>query len=279
MAGRRRKRVEPREPAGELASRAEMLPGKTDRKGKAPGAGRALDAAQREKFEALLGADLSDVRLHEAADTEAHGRAALTRGRDVYFSPGAYAPEHPLGEKLLAHELAHAAQVRAGQSSNAHSSRDALEAEASAIASALSGGRASGELGGASAIRERADGATALFAEEKAEEVVPKLTPHPHQITPGHGQGRIQVGAASIGFRYSMERGGEGVELMLDLPKELEAQVSPLNEGELEIDDPGGNGARRIRISGVVGSGAISRVRAQLTSGAETLVVIFQFPA
>jgi len=276
---RRRKRVETREPAGEFASRAEMPPGKTQRNARASRAGHSLDAAQRERFEALLGADLSDVRLHEAADDDTHGRAAFTRGRDVYFSPGAYAPQDARGEKLLAHELVHAAQARAGQSSSVASSREALESEATALATTLSGARTSGDFAVAPAVRERSGGATALFAEEKAEEVVPKVTLHPHQITPGHGQGRIQVGASSIGFRYSMARGGEGVELVLDLPKDVEAQVSPLGEGELEIDDPGGNGARRIRISGVVGTGEISRARAQLTSGPETLVVIFQFPA
>jgi hypothetical protein len=281
MASRRRKRLDGGERLGQLPARDELTARPAQAKRASP-ASRALDLETRRKFEALLGADLDDVRLHEGPEAHAEvtrrGGAAFARGRDIYFSQGAYAPEKPAGERLLAHELVHVVQGQAGGAEGA-SSRDALEGEAAAIAQRVSGGT---ELLAAPRppIQERAGGAMELFAEEAEEELVPKVALYPHQITPGHGQGQIQVGAASVGFRYVMANGSEQVELLLDVPKDVQAQVAAVGEGgALEIDDQGGTGARRIAIMGQAGSGKTARVRAQLTSGADTLVAIFQFPA
>ena len=76
--------------------------------------GIALPAAQRAKFERSLGVDLGSVRLHDgapaAAASSALGARAFTRGQDIFFNRGQFAPDQPAGELLLAHEVAHTVQ-------------------------------------------------------------------------------------------------------------------------------------------------------------------------
>lgn len=76
--------------------------------------GEPLPEAQRMRFEAGLQGDFSAVRIHAGA---AAAEAALgvqarayTVGRDIVFGSGEFAPEHPAGRKLLAHELVHVTQ-------------------------------------------------------------------------------------------------------------------------------------------------------------------------
>jgi hypothetical protein len=70
-------------------------------------------------MEPLLGHDFARVRVHtddHAADaTGAIGARAYTIGHDLVFSPGQYAPGSAKGRRLLAHELAHAAQQPAAR--------------------------------------------------------------------------------------------------------------------------------------------------------------------
>jgi hypothetical protein len=62
--------------------------------------------------------DLAGARIH--ADPHANeqarrfGARAYTLGTDIYFGPGEFAPQTRDGQRLLAHELAHVAQVRSG---------------------------------------------------------------------------------------------------------------------------------------------------------------------
>ncbi len=83
------------------------------------GSGGPLVPPVRRSMEASFGADLADVRVHtDGAAAAACGRVgaqALTTGNDVYFGPGGYAPETAQGRQVLAHELAHVLQQRAGR--------------------------------------------------------------------------------------------------------------------------------------------------------------------
>lgn len=83
--------------------------------------GVPLPQQTREFFEPRLGQGLGDVRVHsDAAGAEAArgaGARAFVQGNSIYFDRGEYAPESSAGRALLAHELAHVAQVRAGQAS------------------------------------------------------------------------------------------------------------------------------------------------------------------
>jgi hypothetical protein len=78
------------------------------------GAGRALDGGVRARMESAFGEDFSHVRTHtDAAATELAGRLearAFTVGSDIAFGPGEYQPGTPVGDALIAHELAHVVQ-------------------------------------------------------------------------------------------------------------------------------------------------------------------------
>lgn len=82
------------------------------------GGGRPLDSDTRTAMESRLGADFGDVRVHtgEAADASARSvtAQAYTVGSDVVFADGAYDPETPQGQHMLAHELTHVVQQRSG---------------------------------------------------------------------------------------------------------------------------------------------------------------------
>lgn len=75
--------------------------------------GVALPGAIRRRYESALGADLTGIRLHTGSAAAAAAKAidarAYTVGRDIHFDAGEYAPETVAGERLLAHEIAHAA--------------------------------------------------------------------------------------------------------------------------------------------------------------------------
>jgi hypothetical protein len=80
--------------------------------------GMPLDSSLRALMEHRLGADLAAVRLHTdglAADSaRAIGAKAYAAGHHVVFGPGRFAPETLEGRRLLAHELTHVVQQRAG---------------------------------------------------------------------------------------------------------------------------------------------------------------------
>ena len=83
-----------------------------------PAGGDAPPPAMRAAVEAETGADLSTARVHHGADAAAAadraGARAFTVGRDVHFGAGQLQPGTRAGDRLLAHELAHAAQPTGG---------------------------------------------------------------------------------------------------------------------------------------------------------------------
>jgi hypothetical protein len=96
--------------------------------------GRPLAPAVRGRMGAALGADLGAVRVHDDAASgqlaEAVGASAVTVGTDVAFAPGQYAPGTPIGDALLAHELAHVVQQQGGPTNAVAADDGALEADA-----------------------------------------------------------------------------------------------------------------------------------------------------
>jgi uncharacterized protein DUF4157 len=80
--------------------------------------GKPLDRVTREHVESRFGHDFSRVRVHtnsSAGDAAAgiHARA-FTVNHDIVFGVGEYAPHTGSGLRLLAHELTHVVQQRAG---------------------------------------------------------------------------------------------------------------------------------------------------------------------
>ncbi|MCL6590408.1 MAG: DUF4157 domain-containing protein [Firmicutes bacterium] len=78
------------------------------------GGGQPLPEAVRNYFEPRFGYDFSQVRVHNnsqaAEPAQAVNARAFTLGNDIVFGAGQYAPEHPEGKKLIAHELVHVIQ-------------------------------------------------------------------------------------------------------------------------------------------------------------------------
>lgn len=82
------------------------------------GGGAALPKSIQRKMEKRLGTDLGDVRVHDggasAKASDQLNAKAFTKGTDVHFASGQLDPSSQEGEKLLAHELTHVAQNKAG---------------------------------------------------------------------------------------------------------------------------------------------------------------------
>jgi hypothetical protein len=82
------------------------------------GGGRPLDDDVRADMEARLGHDFRDVRVHSDAKAADSARAvdahAYTVGSDVVFQTDRYRPQSSEGRRMLAHELTHVVQQRAG---------------------------------------------------------------------------------------------------------------------------------------------------------------------
>jgi hypothetical protein len=82
------------------------------------GGGKPLDSETRSLMEARMGQSFGDVRIHTdgRASESAKGvdAAAYTVGTDVVFQSGRYQPNTPTGQRMLAHELTHVVQQKAG---------------------------------------------------------------------------------------------------------------------------------------------------------------------
>ena len=83
-----------------------------------PHGGRSLDAPMLDRMQSRFGQDFSGIRIHTGDDAQrsaaALGARAYTRGADLVFAQGQYSPATPGGRRLIAHELAHVAQLRRG---------------------------------------------------------------------------------------------------------------------------------------------------------------------
>lgn len=82
------------------------------------GGGSPLDSQTRGFMEGRLGADFGDVRVHTGAKADESARSinaqAYTVGTDVVFQSGKYEPDTDSGRHVLAHELTHVVQQKAG---------------------------------------------------------------------------------------------------------------------------------------------------------------------
>lgn len=81
--------------------------------------GEPLPGALRRSMEDRFQQDFAPVRVHSGPDAAASAEAldarAFTAGEDVVFAHGRYSPDTGSGRALLAHELTHVVQQRAGE--------------------------------------------------------------------------------------------------------------------------------------------------------------------
>jgi Domain of unknown function (DUF4157) len=84
----------------------------------ASSAGQPLDRSTQALMQSRLGQDFSDVRVHSDGKATESAKAvnahAYTVGTDVVFQSDKYAPGTESGKKMLAHELTHVVQQKAG---------------------------------------------------------------------------------------------------------------------------------------------------------------------
>ena len=83
------------------------------------GGGSAMEPGLRSEMEGRLGADFSDVRIHTDSAADASARSvqahAYTVGSNVVFQRDQFDPSSTEGKTMLAHELTHVTQQRAGE--------------------------------------------------------------------------------------------------------------------------------------------------------------------
>jgi hypothetical protein len=93
--------------------------------------GGPLDAGVRSNLESAYGEDFSHVRVHTgasaAAASESLNARAFTVGQDIAFGANEYQPGTPIGDALIAHELAHVMQQRSGAASGMPAQKAATE--------------------------------------------------------------------------------------------------------------------------------------------------------
>lgn len=86
------------------------------------GGGTRLSKYERSFFEPRMGADLSNVLVHNdnraARVARSINARAFTFGHNVIFGSGEYSPDSSAGKKLLAHELTHVVQQNGSISPN-----------------------------------------------------------------------------------------------------------------------------------------------------------------
>ena len=116
--------------------------------------GSPLPAELRAMLERALGTSLDGIRVHDdgpsAAAAAAIGARAFAIGRDIHFASGTYRPGDPDGQRLIAHEVAHAVQhgtaappaASAGGDLELSQPGDAAEVEADRFADDFVAGRA-----------------------------------------------------------------------------------------------------------------------------------------
>ena len=82
------------------------------------GGGRPLDPEVRGVMESHMGHDFGDVRIHTDGRASESARSinaqAYTVGTDIVFQGGRYEPGTPAGQRMIAHELTHVVQQKAG---------------------------------------------------------------------------------------------------------------------------------------------------------------------
>lgn len=80
------------------------------------GQGRPLESSARTRMESAFGSSFHDVMVHTdghaASLSNTHDARAVTVGSHIAFASGEYRPGNPVGDALLAHELAHVVQQR-----------------------------------------------------------------------------------------------------------------------------------------------------------------------
>lgn len=153
---------------------------------KTNGGGKSLPTAIHQDLGNKIGADFSQVKIHEGSDaaqlSNKLGARAFTTGNNIYFNTGEYNPESATGKQLLAHELTHVVQQgAAGPSVQRKSDETIIQRNAFTNAASAVWDHTGGALvnAGESAIETGVElaGDATEWAGEQMESVVNSLAP------------------------------------------------------------------------------------------------------
>jgi hypothetical protein len=231
-----------------------------------------LDASVKSRAEEALGQDLSSVRVFRgpegAAVSETERARAVTRGQSVYFAPQEYSPGTPEGDRLLTHELVHAAQ--ASRAGGVTADRDSLEAEADRI---------SEQTTSATRPAVRLSAAPGSLLKQEAR-TPPTIARHSQEIAPQPLTGTIAGGGFSIPYAYTILPAPGFSTLVLQVPEGMSAVVTPLTvEGpDYRVQNAEGNRPRAVVISVNASLVTLPRFQLTFTRGSASYIVLFQFP-
>lgn len=141
------------------------------------GSGSALAPQAQMAMNRFFGRDLGQVRIHTGGSASAlaaslHARA-FTVGEQIAFATGHYRPEHPEGQRLIAHELTHVLQQRWGldadiQRAGIGAPGDRYEAEAERNAERFLQGAQAESPGAGTGAASGEQGALQLYAASTA---------------------------------------------------------------------------------------------------------------
>jgi len=138
--------------------------------------GQPLDPTMRGFMEPRFGHDFSRVRVHSdaraAESAESVNALAYTGGLHIVFGKGRYEPTSREGRRLLAHELTHVVQQRAGVhlEDGAGEPNDTYERHADEVARKVVGGHSAGSLLSAYQSAPHADRASGTFIQRQGAE-------------------------------------------------------------------------------------------------------------
>jgi hypothetical protein len=194
--------------------------------------GRPLPAGVRSDMQALFGVDLSEVRVHDDGQAARLGAAAFAHGSDIHVASRALDPAAPAGRFLLAHELAHVLQQRAGRlpADAARSAglvqQPALEREATTLGERV----AAGESVRVPGAPRSADGAS----------VTPALQGYVLHNSATATAGKVKNFASTTSFAAQSERGGSFMEAATNAPRiryRAQSQIRISKNGKMAIED------------------------------------------
>lgn len=219
-----------------------------DEKPAAESHAQGLDAGTRSRMESSFGENFGDVRVHTgkpAGEVAGElGALAFTRGRDIYFKEGEYNPSTREGQELLAHELTHVVQQRGGTSARGASvgpAGDTFEQEADEVAAAV--------MRGERAHVERRSAASDVRRQQKAPPQQQQVIKHwaPVMLEPNKTL-QQPFPDFSVQVHYASVEGASFDTLHVAVPYGVSVTVVDLSGLNLQVQDPGGPGARVVVI-------------------------------
>lgn len=210
---------------------------------------QGLDAGTRSQMESAFGESFGDVRVHTGQPAgevaEELGARAFTRGRDIYFKAGEYNPSTPEGKELLAHELTHVVQQRGGSSARGAAvgpAGDTFEQEADEVAqTVLRGERAHVVQRSAASDVQRQQKAPQPPQQQVIKHWAPVMLEPNKTLQQPFPDFSVQVHYASV-------EGASFDTLHVAVPYGVSVTVVDLSGLNLQVQDPGGPGARVVVI-------------------------------